>query len=154
MGQLQERFAHGAVELLGLLLHAGLRGPGEAGFDVDIDENGAVRDQSAAGDAVEVVDGIGAEATAGALVGERGVCESIAQYDFPCGERRQDHFVDVLCTAGEHQQKFGGGLEVGAGVVEQQLADLCADAGAAGFLGFDDVASGGAEAVGEELELC
>ena len=125
----------------------------EAGFEIDIDEDGGGGAEALAGDAVEIEDDGGVEAAAAALVDEGGVGEAVAEDDAAGVERGADDFVDVLGAAGEVEEEFGARLDGGTGGVEQDAADLAADFGAAGFDGFDDFAAVFAEILGEQAEL-
>ena len=65
-------------------------GAGQAGFEVDIHQQGEVGHEAAAGDAVEGDDGVGAEAAAAALVDQAGIREAVGEHDLAAVERRQD----------------------------------------------------------------
>src|SRR6185312_15685982 len=106
-------------------------GASEAGFEIDIDQDGEVGAQSLTGDPVELTNDGRIEAAATALVNERRIGEAIAEHDPAFGERGADDFLHVLGAAGEIEQQFG----------------------AAGLHGFDDFAAAFAQVLGQEAEL-
>src|SRR3569833_3406986 len=108
----------------------------EAGVEIDVDEDGGVRLETLAGDAVELADDGGIETAAAALINERGIGEAIAEDDLALGKRGADNFFHVLGAAGEIEEQFGAGVDGGVGRVEQDAADVAADFGAAGLYGF------------------
>ena len=96
------------------------------------------------------------EPAAEALVGERGVDVTGVEDHEPGGEGRFDDLGDELRAGGAEQEGIGtrvvGG--VARGVVEDDVADLLADRGAARLPGDEDAQAarleGGAEALGDE----
>src|SRR3569623_919511 len=128
-------------------------GAGEAGFEIDINQDGGVRLETLAGDAVEFPDDGGIETAPAPLINERRIGEAIAQDDLAKGERGADNFLHVMGAAGEIELQFGAGEDGGVGRVEQDAADVAADFGAAGLYGFDHFAAVLAQTLGEEAEL-
>ena len=151
-----------AVEFDGLVVHAGFAvrfggvagpRPRQAGLGVHIHQERQVGLQSAASDAVQVVHGLYAEAPPAALVGHRGIRETVAQHDLSTVERRQDPLVDILRARGEIQQDFGGRAEFLVGGIEQDPANLHGDGRAAGFRGLQDSAPVVAQARRQAVHL-
>ena len=68
-------------------------------------------------------------------------------------ERGPNHLVHILRAAGEIEQQFGARLNVGAGGIEKNLADLPADRGAARLDRFDHFLPVVAQPLGEHAEL-
>lgn len=124
-----------------------------AGGYVDIDEDGEIGLNVAAGNLVESEDGVGIEAAAAALVTERGIGEAVTEYDGAAVERGTDDLFHILGAAGEVEKELGARGDFAAGGVKKNLADEPADFGAAWFNGFDDLAAFRAERFGEEAQL-
>src|SRR5579859_99794 len=109
-GQSLVSLKHLAVEFHRLFVHAGFRcgpggvtgvGAGQAGLDIDVDENREIRLETTAGHAVQCEDGFGAESAAAALISQAGIGEAIGYHDLTPGEGRQNQLIHVLRTGGE-----------------------------------------------------
>jgi len=132
-----------AVELERLLVHArfaaGFRlvarvRPRQAGLRVDIHQQGKVRLQAAAGNAVERHHVLRAQPAPVALVDQRRIREPVGQHHFAARERRQNPLIHVLRARSEVKQQLGGGAQFLVGAIEQDAADFGAD-GRAAWLG-------------------
>src|SRR5580658_22738 len=139
-----------AVEFQRLLVHARfgvpLGGvarvrPRQADLRIDIDEQRQIRNQAAAGDAVERHHCLRTEATPAALIDQRRIGEAIRKHDLTGSQRRHDPLVHVLRAAGEVQQHFGGGTQLLIGRIQQYAPDFDADARAPRFGGLQNLAA-------------
>ena len=120
---------------------------------IDIDAQSEIRYQAPAGDAIHIQHNLGSQPAAIALVGDGRIGEAVRQNDAAPGQRGKDQLVHILRAAGKHEQKFGGGCEFLVRGIEQNAADLLADAPAAGLRGFDYCLPVRAEAFGEHAHL-
>src|ERR1035437_671204 len=151
-----------AMEFDGLVVHAGFAvrlrqiagaGARQAGFSVDVHQQGERGLEAAAGDAFEGEDGIHAEVAAAALVNQRGIRETVGEDDLAAVQRGCDPLVHILRPRGEIEQHFGGGAEFLVGGIEQDAADLHADRGAAGLGGFQHSPAQAAQAGVQAVHL-
>ena len=78
----------------------------QAGFGVDIHQNGQMRLEAAAGDAFERHHGFRAQPAAVALVDQRGIREAVGQNDLAARQGRRDPFIHVLRARGEIEQQL------------------------------------------------
>ena len=93
------------------------------------------------------------EAAPASLIDQSRIGEAVAQHDSSGIERGPNHLVHILRAAGEVKQQLGARLDIGAGRIEQDLADLPANPGSAGLDGFDDVPAAVAQPLGKHPEL-
>ena len=128
-------------------------GARQAGFGVDIHQQGEIGLEAAAGDAFQRDDGFCAEVAAAALVDQRGIREAVGEHDLAAVERGGDPLIHILRARGEIEQHFGGGAEFLVGGIEQDAADLHADGRAAGLGGFEHRAAQAAQAGGQAVHL-
>jgi hypothetical protein len=150
------------VELQVLALEAGFVGrcvrtpaqrPLHAGFDVEVEEEGKVRPHTAAGQAFERRDDLGTQLPAVTLIRGRGVVEAIRD-DNPAGfESGEDDLLDVLGAGREVQEQLGNRPQVCRGGVQQNPADLPADARAPGLLRAYHLVAGCGEPLAEHSQL-
>jgi UDP-glucose 4-epimerase len=118
---------------------------------VDLDEEGLVRQPAPDRVHVHLEDGTDAEAARDALVGEGGVDVAIADHVAAGLERRGDNAVDELCAGRGEEGRLrpGGHLDS----FEQQATDFLPEGSPAGLACRHDLATLGAQRLGEELGL-
>ena len=132
-------------------------GAGEGDVEGWEEEDGEVGLEVAAEGGVEGEDASGGKLAACSLVGLRRVGEAVAEDNRAGGESGADDFGDGLGSVGEHEGKFGEGVDgadggFGAGV-EEEVADAFAEGGRAGVAEGYDGLSLGDEVGGEAAEL-
>ena len=137
------------VEIDVLALHAvgqvggALLEPGEAHLGGHVDHDGDIGHDVADGEAVDLRDGIGGQLAGDALINGGGIEEAVAEHVFAGEKRGRDDLAHQLRAGGGEEQQLGLGTHlVALGVVDDDVADLLADLGAAGLAGGDDVLAG------------
>src|ERR1022692_2943300 len=150
------------MELERLLVHARLAvplggiarvRPRQAGFRVDIDEQRQIRNQAAAGNAVERHHRLRAQPAPAALIDQRRIGEPVRKHDLARGQGRHDPLIHVLRAAGEIQQHLRGGSQLLIGRIQQNAPDLDANARAARFGRLQHVAAARSQALGQQPHL-
>ncbi len=152
-GKVEEVLADPVVELVVLAFEAVVDAaaalPTHLGGHVQND--GEVGEEPAHGPVEQPVDLVGAEVTPGPLVGDRRVGVTVGHDILATVERRPDEVVDMLGLVCGEEQRFGPRAHLTA--VQQQVADLAAELGAAGLTGHDDTAAGGGQCRHEQPHL-
>jgi hypothetical protein len=98
---------------------------------IRVHEDGEVRLQAVAQDAMQSQDWFAAQLAASTLVRFGGVGEAVAEHNPAFRQGGLDHFRDVLGSRGKHQGKFRHGREAGSGGIEQESADFLSHGGSA-----------------------
>ena len=122
---------------LGLNTLVAAAGAGKRGLQAGQKEEGQIRLEVAAKEAVQSKHGLGAKLTAPALVGLSGVGKAVAEDDFALVKGGLDDFGNGLGAVGEHQGHFRHGREAGGAGVEDERADAVAGDCATGLTGED-----------------
>jgi len=126
-------------------------GAGE--FDGEVEEEGEVGPAVFDGDVADGADVGGGEAVAAELVGEGGGDEAVAEDELPGGEGGEDVLLHHLGAGGHVEEHLAAHVHFVVFGVEEDLADLLADAGRAGVADEADVDVIGQQAAVEELGL-
>ena len=105
----------------------------EADFKGGKQQQGQVRLEIAADEAMHFEDGFRADFAAAALVGLGGIGEPVAEHHLARCQCRLDDFGDRLGPVGKHQGHLGQRGEAGGSGIEQQFADAVAGRGASGL---------------------
>src|SRR6476659_4416291 len=137
-----------ALEAVGRLAADGL--PARARGGVHAQQQRAVGRQPASGEVVDRPHGLDAEATAGALVGQRGVDEAVEQHPAAGRHRGPDPLGDELGAGGGVEQRLGARVDAQRRVLDQR-ADALGELDAARLAQERDVAPAVAQARGETL---
>src|SRR5215475_1594747 len=77
-----------------------------AGSDIGVHEDGQVRLQISAEDAMQFQDRDTAQPASAALVGLAGISKAVAQHDISGCKGRQNDFLNMLSTRCKHQRQF------------------------------------------------
>src|SRR6266404_4195915 len=88
-----------------------------------------------------------------ALISLSGVGETIAQNDSPFRQRRQDHFMNMLCARSEHQRHLSERRQAGSRRMQQNLANLFAGRCAARLASDDDRNAAGTQSASQLGDL-
>src|SRR6185312_3854154 len=110
-----------------------------------------VREQPAHGVQIQLEHSVEAEAARDALVGEGRVEVAVADDVRAAVERGHDHLVHELRAGGGEECRLGPGCDMAG--MEEQLAHLLAELGAAWLPRGDDVAALAGERLGQKLRL-
>src|SRR5690606_15173371 len=119
---------------------------------VEVEQDGEVGQEVFCRPEGDVAHGFGAEPAADALVGDGGVEVAVHDDDLPALERGPHLLGDVLGAARGEDERLGAGGDV-VSAVQDDLAQLVTDAGAAGLPGAGDGVSGIHEPLLEQLRL-
>src|SRR5258706_5117146 len=155
LGEREIGIAH-TVEEGALLSLEAIERPARAGQPAGSDLERAIEDERAVGlepwmgDLRQALDELGRDAVAGALIGDGGIGEAVADDPASRLQRRHDHLGYVVRARGEDEQRLDRGAER---LLEHGLADALGEIGAAGLAGLYDVPSLGGDRVGDELEM-
>ena len=103
------------LESVGLAMVAH-RGTAETAGRVEVEQDGQVRADGPAGEAIGGFDERAVEASAARLIGDRGVDKTIAEHDLARGEGRSDDLGDELSATGREEEGLSGRLDDRAGV--------------------------------------
>ena len=156
-GDRQEAVAHAPVEVERLALEP-VRGTGrlralEAEVRRQVEKERQVGRHAAARERVEALDGVERQPAAVALVGDRGVGETIGDDHRAAGERRLDQAADVLGAVREVEQQLGLCRRPRRVVLEQHAAQRPAELGAARLARQHDLVSVAAQRIREARGL-
>ncbi len=153
LGELAIARVDAAVELLVLALEPVVLAahPVGDGAGIEQQEEGAVGHDPADRREIEVEHPLEPEAPSDSLVRDRGVDVAVADDRLAPLERRADDLLDVLRASRRVEQRLGPRLDVAA--VQDEVADLLAELGAAGLAGREDGLAVGFEARSQELRL-
>ncbi len=121
--------------------------------DVGIHEDGEIRPQAPAYDAVQLENRFDPETASSTLVGFGRIGKAITQHPLSGFECRQNHLGDLLGARGKHQSHLGQRIEAGGAGIQQDGADAFADGGAAGFASGQHVDTLGAQHRRKLLQL-
>src|SRR5215469_14020171 len=94
-----------------------------------------------------------AQPPAAALVGFRGIGESVAEYNAARSQSRFNDFGNVLRARSEHQRHFRKRRQSGSSGIEQHLANLFSSRRSSRFPGFDDLVPGRPKCLGKLAHL-
>ena len=86
------------------------RGTAETAGRVEVEQDGQVRADGPAGEAIGGFDERTVEATTTRLIGDRGVDKTIAEHDLARGEGRSDDLGDELSATGREEEGLSGRL--------------------------------------------
>ena len=116
----------------------------------DVEDQGAVGRQAAVGRLCQAIDQITRHSLPCSLIRDRRIGEAVADDRAAGREGGLDDAGDMIGTAGEDEQGADDGLHA---LFQHGLSDLLGELGAAGLARDDDVATAGAERVGDELDV-
>ena len=155
-GDLEEPGAHAVLERGALALHAVgpfAHGAAERLAGLQVEQQGSVGGQAAAGDGVDRAHRVAAEAPREALVGVGRVEEAVADDDGPAVEGRAHDLCDELGARRLEEEQLAGRVHrLGLGV-EQERADALAQGGAAGLAQADHLVPRRAQGVAQKRAL-
>ena len=113
-----------------------------------------MRHDAADGELVDGADRAGGKIARDALVDGGGIEVAVAQHDSAARQGGGDDLAHDLGAGGGEEQELGLGAHfVAAGVVDDNVADLFADLGAARLTGGDNLAADFLQVLGEAGEL-
>lgn len=110
-------------------------GTSQSSFDGQVEQDGETRPVPAGHDAVERMDQAAGDSSSMALVGQRGVRESVTNHDSSCFEGRPDDLPQMLRSVRKVESHLDLRDHSPVGRVQQNLANLTADPRAARLSG-------------------
>jgi hypothetical protein len=99
----------------------------------EVEQNGEVRAEALATDAIEIADDADAQAANDTLIDDGGIGKAVGDDNASGAESGEDDLLHGLGATGEVEQQLGNGKQMAVSGIEQNGTNLVADGGAARF---------------------